>query len=396
MHQKIRRVLAKIRDISVNVFRIFPIKNAILFESFPDFNDSVYWWCNYLIERNIDKKYRLFWIVKDHAIKKAPNNWNIGIIYLKPRTIIEFFKKYYVLFTARFIFDGCVFVNKRRKKQARFCFWHGAPIKRLDGCFDTFKGYDGLEIQSEWFASFYSEYKLDSSKYLTFGLIRNDRLISNISFLKNNSFARNGQKIIIWLPTYRQRTDHQSINSIDFDGSVFGLPVIKTMEDIEMLNGKLEENKVVIVIKPHPSQDLSSFNVKNFSNIKVLTNDILFEKNIQLYDILGETDALITDYSSVYFDYLLLDKPIGLTCDDIDTYHAKVGFSFDNYPNNSFKENIKGFYINNIDEFCFFIDFVLSGKITQEQKEAKTRFNKYTDFKSAERYYEYLKENYKL
>ena len=69
MHQKIRRVLAKIRDIIVNVFRIFPIKNAILFESFPDFNDSVYWWCNYLIERNIDKKYRLFWIVKDHGIK---------------------------------------------------------------------------------------------------------------------------------------------------------------------------------------------------------------------------------------------------------------------------------------------------------------------------------------
>jgi len=394
MRVKIRRILGKIRDFAVNFFRLFPVKNAILFESFPDFNDSVYWWCDYLEKRGIEKKYKLYWIVKDNTIKRAPNGWNTGIIYSNPKTIFEFIKKYYVIFTSKFIFDGCVFVNKKRKKQVRFCFWHGAPIKRLDGIFDAFKGYDGLEIQSEWFAPFYSEYNLDRTKFICFGLIRNDRLVSNVSFLRNNDFAKKDQRIIIWLPTYRQRSDHQSINSIAFDGSCFGLPVIKTLDDIVVINNALKIRNIVLVIKPHPSQDLSCFEIKELSNIKVLSNEILKSQNIQLYDVLGETDALLTDYSSVYFDYLLLDRPIGLTCDDIEVYRKKAGFSFDNYENNSYEENIKGTYIRNIKDFVTFLDIAVNGDISEDQKEAKIKYNKYTDFKSAERYYDYLKNKY--
>ena len=47
---------------------------------------------------------------------------------------------------------------------------------------------------------------------------------------------------------------------------------------------------------------------------------------MQLYELVACADALVTDYSSIYFDYLLLDRPIGFTCDDIDAYGGSRGF----------------------------------------------------------------------
>ena len=114
---------------------------------------------------------------------------------------------------------------------------------------------------------------------------------------------------------------------------------------MKVVNNHLKEKKVIIIIKPHPSQDMSCFNVDDLSNIKVITSPEMAQKNVQLYDILGETDGMLSDYSSVYFDYLLTDKPIGLTCDDIVVYRNKTGFSFDNYKDTTFEGNIKGTYI---------------------------------------------------
>lgn len=51
-------------------------------------------------------------------------------------------------------------------------------------------------------------------------------------------------------------------------------------------------------------------------------------RNINLYSLLNETDALISDYSSVTFDYLNTGKPIGYIIDDMNEY--KLGFAFDN------------------------------------------------------------------
>lgn len=45
--------------------------------------------------------------------------------------------------------------------------------------------------------------------------------------------------------------------------------------------------------------------------------------NSDVYPILKHTDALITDYSSVYFDYLLLDKPILYYSPDIEEYQEQ-------------------------------------------------------------------------
>ena len=240
------------------------------------------------------------------------------------------------------------------------------------------------------------EYGLDSSKFTTFGLVRNDQLQTNVGFFRNNGFAKEDEKIIIWLPTFRQRKDHTSMNAIAFDGSFYGLPIIKTPEDMRVVNDYLKKKKIVIIIKPHPSQDMSCFNVSDISNLKVITSPEMADKNVQLYDVLGESDAMLTDYSSVYFDYLLTDKPIGLTCDDIVVYRNKTGFSFDNYEDTTFEGNIKGSHIYTVDDLLKFLDQVDEGYVSDEQKKAKYTFNKFTDFKSGDRLYAYMKEKFGL
>lgn len=47
---------------------------------------------------------------------------------------------------------------------------------------------------------------------------------------------------------------------------------------------------------------------------------------VDLYEVLSATDILITDYSSVYFDYLLLDKPIIFATPDLKEYQEERGF----------------------------------------------------------------------
>ena len=51
------------------------------------------------------------------------------------------------------------------------------------------------------------------------------------------------------------------------------------------------------------------------SNIVILSNEQLYHMDIQTNEILMHADALISDYSSVAVDYLLLDRPIAFTLD---------------------------------------------------------------------------------
>jgi CDP-glycerol glycerophosphotransferase (TagB/SpsB family) len=62
------------------------------------------------------------------------------------------------------------------------------------------------------------------------------------------------------------------------------------------------------------------------SQVVLLTSEAYTEHTEDLYCLLPATDALITDYSSVYFDYLLLDRPIGFVVDDLEHYRRQRGF----------------------------------------------------------------------
>ncbi|WP_288177740.1 CDP-glycerol glycerophosphotransferase family protein [Blautia hydrogenotrophica] len=78
----------------------------------------------------------------------------------------------------------------------------------------------------------------------------------------------------------------------------------------------------------HPAQDLSRLNpkIRQYRRICFLTNEDMRRRQVPLYSLVKEADALITDYSSVYFDYLLLDRPIGFVLEDLESYEGHRGF----------------------------------------------------------------------
>ncbi len=62
---------------------------------------------------------------------------------------------------------------------------------------------------------------------------------------------------------------------------------------------------------------------KKTDNLHILEDNYLRDKRLDLYEVVNAADLLITDYSSIYFDYLLLDRPIIFTPLDLEEYRKK-------------------------------------------------------------------------
>ena len=77
---------------------------------------------------------------------------------------------------------------------------------------------------------------------------------------------------------------------------------------------------MLLAAKIHHLQRLDFLDRVSLSNILYLTDDDLAARDVQLYEFVGQADLLLTDYSSIYFDYLLLDRPIGFFTGDLDLY----------------------------------------------------------------------------
>ena len=162
---------------------------------------------------------------------------------------------------------------------------------------------------------------------LIVGQPRND-----LMFKKNNSLSRlsinccNDTKIILWTPTYRQSI----IGDIRIDGKFSkNLPVIK-LSELEDLNKFIQSINSFLIIKLHPMDVMNRRVFKNYSNIQIIKNNELERLHIQLYSLLESVDILLTDFSSIYIDYLLLNRPIGFVVDDFSEYSNSRGFVFDN------------------------------------------------------------------
>lgn len=199
---------------------------------------------------------------------------------------------------------------------------------------------------------------------------------------KLNIEKKKFEKVILWMPTWRRhvKKGNNSESKIDF-------PVLNS-NNIHILNHYLEKENILLIIKLHPNQyDLKFLHTK-YSNIKVIKNEDLAKRNIELYQIFSEVDALLTDYSSVFFDFLLTMKPIGFVIEDINDYGNKRGFVIENPL-----EIMPGEKIYNLNELLRFLNNIRLeiDDYYQERLRVNYMANKYRDGNSCKRIIEYLK-----
>ena len=99
--------------------------------------------------------------------------------------------------------------------------------------------------------------------------------------------------------------------------------------DLERMDRVLSLQNAILLLKPHPNSIID--NIFQSDNVKLIDN------SIDVYGILPFTDVLITDYSSILYDYILMpDKQVILYLYDYDDYVQERDFY---YP---FAENIVG------------------------------------------------------
>ena len=134
------------------------------------------------------------------------------------------------------------------------------------------------------------------------------------------------------------------------------------------LNDFCKKNRILIVIKKHYLQIPYDFGENVLTNIIYLENKDLDENQVQLYEFIHYADALVSDYSSVAIDYLLVDRPLGFTLDDYHAYTESRGWVFDDPL-----EYMPGHHIYDMDQFKQFLLDVKSGQDDYKEQRAAVR-----------------------
>jgi CDP-glycerol glycerophosphotransferase (TagB/SpsB family) len=169
------------------------------------------------------------------------------------------------------------------------------------------------------------------SKYIVSGAPRNDLLFlsngkSNMKRIYGDQI--DGYKTILFMPTFRKDSNvNLSFKSIE---SLFGFDQFS----LESFDQFLEANNCKLIFKPHPhAEDVVFRLLDNYSlsNLLVLKNEDLVKNSLDLYELINATEMLITDYSSVFYDYLLIDRPIIFTPTDINSYEQDRGFVIESF-----------------------------------------------------------------
>jgi len=163
-------------------------------------------------------------------------------------------------------------------------------------------------------------FNIEYNKFHITGYPRNDMLFCTDSRNKlEKIIGKIRQKyIIIYMPTYREHSYRFFKN-----GENTFIPNMPDFDEIDF-NVFLKRNDILFLHKMHSVQkDGAAFSDTN--NVMQLTDTMLDEQQIDLYEVLNATDCLISDYSSVIIDYLLTGKPIIHTPTDLETYEETRG-----------------------------------------------------------------------
>jgi CDP-glycerol glycerophosphotransferase (TagB/SpsB family) len=201
--------------------------------------------------------------------------------------------------------------------------WHGMPIKKIGWMLE---GDEGIACShtlatSPFWAEIMERAMEPCGDVPHIGLPRNDRLFSGRGKVMEKLGLSGDRRLLAWLPTYRKSVRGLPRMDGTKTGNVFEMPDVDPHE----LNAFLETRNAVLLVKPHP---MAAFHAtKTWSHLWIVDDAWLRQRSLSLYELLGATDLLISDISSVVIDYLLLDRPVIHAFADRREYEISRGFS---------------------------------------------------------------------
>lgn len=363
------------------------MKPVILFESYPDFNCSPLAIYEELIKRGYDKKYDLVWAVySDFNLKtdyKTVKFFNCNSI--EKQDIIKRTKC--IIDSNRYIpkFSSNVFrLHTTHGCNLKNCNWYCKQVGSVDALITT--SNDMLELETHC-------WPVNKEKFIILGMPSLDKLFHPKSlyngFIQELSGNNKFSKIIGWFPTFRE---HRFGGASVGKKYKYGLPIINNINEVNKLNEQLKNTNILLLVQMHHAQKNNYENLSRLSNIVFVNETIKNKYNLSTMDLLGNCDGMITDYSSIYHEYIILNRPIALTIDDLQLYAKSPGFIC------NYLDWIKGDYLLDSKDLCSWINNI-SNNIDEsklEREKSLNKIHKFKDDKSTKRVVDYLINTAKL
>lgn len=251
------------------------------------------------------------------------NNWTRTQTIIKDAQYMEIIESAQYLLTEVYFPVGWV----KKDGQTYINIWHGTPLKKLglaknangkhkDG--NTQKNFieaDYLLYPNEYtkvhMLESYKVATLIQGKALNLGYPRTGGMLAaskaDLHELRAE-LAPNGEHLYAYMPTWK---DYLEVEQV----------VAESKELLDYLDANLRDDQILYVNLHHKVSDSLDYSV--YKRIKK------FPPTVDSYQLLALTDALLTDYSSVFYDYLALRRQIILYCGDYKLYRKKRGTYMD-------------------------------------------------------------------
>ena len=307
------------------------VENRILFESFhgTTISDSPFYILKELLSREDADKYEIYYSsnTDDYAVHKKfieANNIPVKLVCISS---YEYLK---VLATAKYLINNSSFPVYFIKKdeQVYLQTWHGTPLKTLGKRMR--KGIESMyNVQHNFLQATYLMHPNEFTKDAIMGDYNLNSLYTGkvaLSGYPRNSIFMDKDKAVsvrkklgledkvlyAYMPTWRGTSNH----SVQFNS--YGNEISAMMQ---YLDDRMKDNQILYV-NFHPILK-NEVQLGDYKHIKS------FPPDVDKYEFLNCVDALITDYSSVFFDFSVTRKPIILYMYDYDKYMQDRGMYMD-------------------------------------------------------------------
>lgn len=297
-------------------------------------NPRAIWERGFLAKPELIKGIKAVWVFNREFLRKHPG------FCVKSAKVVCYgsLSYYYQLATAKSrIFDTRQepYVIKR-KTQLYLQTWHGTPLKKLglDIEHNNMAGEKGKNLKEEYASrvlresakwdillapNTYSECIFKrcfgyNGKVLNIGYPRNDELVSAAG--RSAGKTADQRKVILYAPTWR-----------DDEYGKDGWYSYSRALDLELMEKELKD-EYRIIVKLHYLVKLSEGDIPK----RLLDSGFVevLESDSDINSAYLSSDMMITDYSSVMFDYSILGRPMFFFAYDIEKYREELrGFYFD-------------------------------------------------------------------